>query len=312
VNAVAVEPAAADGVSIITPVTNAGQSEPEVPPRGTTNGTRFGAGNYRRTSMVNVLKRHTGVTVTHRVSSLKQIETKDDDPKYSYCSNDMDSHADTCCAGLNFRMLVDTGDRCDVQPYSDHYDPMVDIPVATVATICNVGGVDYILVFHETLFFGKLLDFSLINPNQLRHAGVSVQDDYTRDEPFGITVEDVFIPFDMEGTTIRFGSVAPTGTQISELRHLVMTRQEKWNPDNVKLRVVASAMTGAVQNQSQRRQLQQFDDYEDTPVVLCTDCNIDKRIVASIRVQSTRSKSAATVTSTERHTKVTAEILSRM
>lgn len=92
----------------------------------------------------------------------------------------------------------------------------------------------------------------------------------------------MLIPFYMEGTTIRFGSVAPTNKQLSKLRHLVMTQQEKWNPDNVKLRVVASAMTGAVQYQLQRQQLQQFDDYEDTPIVLCTDCNIDKRIVASI------------------------------
>ena len=37
---------------------------------------------------------------------------------------------------------------------------------------------------------GELMDHSLINPNQLRHYGIVVQDDPTSNRPLGITFTD--------------------------------------------------------------------------------------------------------------------------
>ena len=240
----------------------------------------------------------------------------------------MDSHADTCCAGKNFRLLVETGDTCDVHPFSDHFDAIKNIQIATCVTLITTSnGYSFILVGHEMLFFGADMERSLLNPNQLRHNGVVVQDDYTRyDEPLGITIGDVFIPFEMQGTTIYFDSRTPTDNEIETLPHLVLTRDEPWNPSEVELRPVIIAVAGAGTYQPQR--------YE-TDIVLsgvhttCHEHTIDKRIIASARLtQRYRNEvdneldkvddkslhgqvTINATTSKERHTKFTPETLSK-
>ena len=68
---------------------------------------------------------------------------------------ELDSHADTVCAGRNCRLLSCTP-----------YRPLLDVPVATVATaITSSEGVVYILIFNEVLYFGDSMDHTLINPN---------------------------------------------------------------------------------------------------------------------------------------------------
>ena len=47
----------------------------------------------------------------------------------------LDSHADTCCTGSNMVVLELTGEKVTVTPYSDHYDALTDIPIATVVIV---------------------------------------------------------------------------------------------------------------------------------------------------------------------------------
>jgi hypothetical protein len=47
---------------------------------------------------------------------------------------EMDSRADTACAGENFIPLFHHGTECDVSGYSDELGTMKNIPVMTVAT----------------------------------------------------------------------------------------------------------------------------------------------------------------------------------
>jgi hypothetical protein len=46
----------------------------------------------------------------------------------------MDSHADTCVAGPDFRIDEYTGEHCDVTPYSSEYEPMSNIPIVNALT----------------------------------------------------------------------------------------------------------------------------------------------------------------------------------
>jgi hypothetical protein len=70
---------------------------------------------------------------------------------------------------------------------------------------------DAILIGNEMLDFDKDMQTSLINPNQVRHNGGRVQDDYTCAEDFRMHLDgkhlgEIFIPFKMQGTTVYFES----------------------------------------------------------------------------------------------------------
>ena len=47
---------------------------------------------------------------------------------------EMDSHADTCVAGPNFLILEFTGEQCDVTPYTNDYEPIINVSVVNAAT----------------------------------------------------------------------------------------------------------------------------------------------------------------------------------
>ena len=65
---------------------------------------------------------------------------------------------------------------CDVMPYSDAYEAMVDIPIVQAATGYTApDGSQYILVFNEAIYMPDM-DHSLFNPNQLRHYDEDVED----------------------------------------------------------------------------------------------------------------------------------------
>ena len=77
-----------------------------------------------------------------------------------------DTHADTCVAGKNFVPLSYSDRTCDVQPYSDEYKPITNVPIVMAATgYTSARGLNYILVVPEALYMPTLLH-SLFNPNQ--------------------------------------------------------------------------------------------------------------------------------------------------
>jgi hypothetical protein len=49
-------------------------------------------------------------------------------------NSEMDSHADTCVIGPNFRIDKLTGEHCNVAPYSSNYKPIKDVPIANAST----------------------------------------------------------------------------------------------------------------------------------------------------------------------------------
>ena len=84
-----------------------------------------------------------------------------------------DSHADTCAGGSSFVML-DSPDQIqnhvDISPFSEEYEPIKDIPVASCATSYTdlKKWEKYILVFHQILYFDikNITQLALSKSNQ--------------------------------------------------------------------------------------------------------------------------------------------------
>ena len=151
--------------------------------------------------------------------------------------NEIDSLADTSCAGINWIPLYFTGDTVNVHGYNG-MEQDTSIPVATCATkVITEAGTFYILVMPQMLWFGNTLQRSLINPNQLRMHGTLVKDDPTIDgeQEFGMTTDNLFVPFETAGSTVYFHSFAPTYEEVEECRIQVIGPQE-WDPFTVRLR----------------------------------------------------------------------------
>ena len=165
----------------------------------------------------------------HQSSSLNTTEAG------HFANNEMDSHADTCCAGANWRLMNTTGQVCEVQPFLNSCDPATNVPIAqccTVWTDVHNGGQEYLLVADQMLWFGPDLPNSLLNPNQLRANGLSVDDNPFSPDVFGISTDSTFIPFDSTGTIVHFGSRVPTPFEMSHLPVIVLTGPD-WDPANI-------------------------------------------------------------------------------
>jgi len=102
-----------------------------------------------------------------RISQVGRSEFGETKPN-TLSNLEMDSHADTSCFGSNFTPISFTGQTCDVTPYTDSYEAMKDVPIASAATAWDnpETGTTIILEFHQGLWFGPKLQNSLINPNQ--------------------------------------------------------------------------------------------------------------------------------------------------
>ena len=129
---------------------------------------------------------------------------------------EMDSHADTCVAGPNFKILELTGEQCDVTPYTNDNEPIINVPVVNAATAFTdeSTGETVILRFNQVLWYGKRMTMSIINPNQLQHDGVTISDNPTDStRAFGITAEDggVHVLFKMDDTTVYFETRVQVG-----------------------------------------------------------------------------------------------------
>ena len=151
---------------------------------------------------------------------------------------ELDTHADTCVAGPNFRIDEYTGEYCDVTPFSNDYKPTTNIPIVNASTAFpnEKTGETVILRFNQVLWYGTKLAISLINPNQIRHNGLTVSDDPTDNNRFfGITSDEAEIPFETKGTIVFFKSRSPTRWEMENCKVLEMTLDSPWNPGEVQI-----------------------------------------------------------------------------
>ena len=156
--------------------------------------------------------------------------------KHGKC--ELDSHADSIVCGSNCVVLNYTGKECDVSPYREVYDAIRNVPIVTAATAWQspITGQGYILIFNEAIWMGDHMDHTLLNPNQLRHYGVRVQDDPTSPYPLSIVTEknEFGMELSMDGTIVYVETHAPSERDLKEFPHIELTSPHSWDPLQVK------------------------------------------------------------------------------
>ena len=80
------------------------------------------------------------------------------------------------------------------------------------------------------------MDHSLINPNQMRHNGATVQDKPFSPSPLFIETSEAYfvLPLKISGTNILANTRTPTDGELANCRHIVLTSAYSWNPHNVR------------------------------------------------------------------------------
>ena len=129
-----------------------------------------------------------------------------------------------------------TGRECDVSPYDTNYSPAKNIPIVSAATAWqsqNTGQV-YILILNEALWMPNL-PHSLIDPNQLRHFGTTVQDNPVHMSPLHLRTEDArfSMELNMLGTIIYTETRTPTEVELNSCPHIIMSLLHEWHPNKV-------------------------------------------------------------------------------
>ena len=143
--------------------------------------------------------------------TVESLKVDDDEDIWHGCT-ELDSHADTVVAGRNTLVLSYTDRVCEVSPYLDEYEPMKNVPIVSAATGCtSYTGESYILILNEALYMPKL-NHTLLNPNQLRHNGIEVQDNLFALVPMAIasSKDDFCACLVSKGSTILIRTWKPT------------------------------------------------------------------------------------------------------
>ena len=83
----------------------------------------------------------------------------------------------------------------------------------------------FILILHEGLWMNTTMENKLVNPNQLRHFGVTIQDNTYINSPLYIEYPEHYfgLPLIVLGTNIMAHTRTPTGEELAMCRHIVLS-----------------------------------------------------------------------------------------
>jgi hypothetical protein len=181
--------------------------------------------------------------------------------------------------GRNFVILHYTSRECDVSPYSEVYESVKAVPIVSgaMAWTDKRTGSTYILVVNEALWMPDTVTASLINPNQLRAFGITVQDN-----PFASPVyirregeEDVIsISMFAVGTNISINVRTSTQEELDSCQQRILTSDTEWEPNDIKFPQV-----GAIHRDASM-------DLESAQGEIYNVLGFSQRLIASCRVQS--------------------------
>jgi hypothetical protein len=183
------------------------------------------------------------VTTLRRISSTfcagkRTISSSRREGNIVYSQIELDSHADTIVCGANCAIIHYTGKECDVTPYTDSYAAINSVPIVQAGTAWDnpVTGETVIFVFNEAIWMADKLQHTLVNPNQLRSFGITVQDNPFSDAPIFIATEgnEDVLPLTSKGTILFANTRTPTDNELSTCRHIVLSSEHTWDPQNVR------------------------------------------------------------------------------
>jgi hypothetical protein len=156
---------------------------------------------------------------------------------------ELDSHADTCCAGINTVPFSYSEETVTVSPFLDAYTPLKKVKIASVVTAYDdpITGDTLFLVIHETLYFGDRLPQTLLNPNQLRYHGNKVHDvpkQFDPDSQHAIEIpsRNLVLPLGLDGIISYLPTRKPTQEEMTEFRKqspdtwIELTSDVAWRP----------------------------------------------------------------------------------
>ena len=155
-----------------------------------------------------------------RIAAAKTTKTKP--PSESKVGRtELDSHADSIVAESNCVGMHYTGRECNILPYTEAYKLIHKVPIVQAATAWQspqIGQI-YILILNKALWMADTLDHTLINPNQLRHYGITVQDNLACDKPLYFMTEDSEFSIELKrkGTIIYFNIFTPSERELNDL-----------------------------------------------------------------------------------------------
>jgi hypothetical protein len=152
---------------------------------------------------------------------------------------ELDSHADTCTAGMNARVLAYTNKICEVSPYHPQYKAVQNVPIAQVGVAYTHPdtGTTFILVLNQALYV-KELPHTLINPNQLRCHGIIVDDCPRHLSPdpekakhsIFMPEYDLRLPLAMKGILSYLPVRYPTDKELDSCQWIELTSDKEWDP----------------------------------------------------------------------------------
>jgi hypothetical protein len=125
----------------------------------------------------------------------------------------------------------------DVSPFSTKYDKMKSIEVVQAGTAWDdpTNGITYIPILNEVLDLTRKLNKSLLNPNQKRSNGVTVEDCPTQFDGSSLhsiffSKEDIRFPLSLNVIISYVETRVPTERELADCLWLQLTSDTKWDP----------------------------------------------------------------------------------
>jgi len=171
-------------------------------------------------------------------------------------SDELDSHADTCCVGRNATVLYSHNRTVNVSPFLDSLGTANSVPIvsAAIAYDDEITAKTYILIIHQALYFGDMLEHNLLSPFQCQLQGVGINEcprilegDAVSDHSHSILFpnDELKIPLRLNGIVSYFSSWRPTKAEFNQCHHPELTAAEpEWSPHNGDYSRGEASMTG--------------------------------------------------------------------
>ncbi len=146
---------------------------------------------------------------------------------------ELDSHADTCVAGLNCIILEYTQQTINVSDFSPEQGELINIPIVAAATAFDDPKTDItsILIIGQAVHLGDKGSTTLLCPNQLQSSGIIVDDvpihlaNHTRPSTHSIqsSEDNMMIPLTLKGCISYFNTCTPTQDELQTCKWISLT-----------------------------------------------------------------------------------------
>jgi hypothetical protein len=136
-----------------------------------------------------------------------------------------------------------TDTKVSVSTFSDSYEAIKDVPIATVAKAWDdpATGDVTVLYIHEALYFGDKMSHTLLCPNQLRANGWKVQDvpkQFDTESAHAIIdpTGTFWMPLEMSGVISYLRTRRPTDEELKTCVSYDLTSDVPWEPYSLSFR----------------------------------------------------------------------------